>query len=176
MTCNDAYTCAIPCAIVEVVSKNFESLLVVIAKYKISMCVSVSVPSFMSKAVNFVVNHVFDVVEWDKAAYQVAALRNKPSEKAELFNNYFYEQFSGPSNYNTHINCSNNQVFDIDFNRNRVHKHLSNINSNKSSEPDGIHGKILKNCSESLAYPLSLILKLSKVKRKFIFCNIYTNE
>ena len=67
MTCNDAYTCAIPCAIVEVVSKNFESLLVVIAKYKISMCVSVSVPSFMSKAVNFVVNHVFDVVEWDKA-------------------------------------------------------------------------------------------------------------
>ena len=73
MTCNDAYTCAIPCAIVEVVSKNFESLLVVIAKYKISMCVSVSVPSFMSKAANFVVNHVFDVVEWDKAAYQVAA-------------------------------------------------------------------------------------------------------
>ena len=48
VTCNDAYTCAIPCAIVEVVSKNFESLLVVIAKYKISMCVSVSVPSFMS--------------------------------------------------------------------------------------------------------------------------------
>ena len=66
MTCNDAYTCAIPCAIVEVVSKNFESLLVVIAKYKISMCVSVSVPSFMSYAVNFVVNNVFDVVEWDK--------------------------------------------------------------------------------------------------------------
>ena len=37
VTCNDAYTC-----------KNFESLLVVIAKYKISMCVSVSVPSFIS--------------------------------------------------------------------------------------------------------------------------------
>ena len=54
--------------------------------------------------------------------------RNKPSEKAELFNNYFYEQFSGPSNYNTDINFSNDQVFDIDFNRNRVHKHLSNIN------------------------------------------------
>ena len=55
--------------------------------------------------------------------------RNKPSEKAELFNNYFYEQFSGPSNYNTDIHFSNDQVFDIDFNRNRVHKHLSNINS-----------------------------------------------
>ena len=48
VSCNDAYTCAIPCAIVEVVCKNFKSLLVVIAKYKISMCVSVSVPSFIS--------------------------------------------------------------------------------------------------------------------------------
>ena len=67
VSCNDANTCAIHCAIVEVVCKYFESLRVVIAKYKISMCVSVSVPFFMSKAVNFVVNHVFDVVEWDKA-------------------------------------------------------------------------------------------------------------
>ena len=85
VTCNDAYTCAIPCAIVEAVSKNFESLLVVIAKYKISMCVSVSVPSFMSKAVNFVVNHVFDVVEWDKAAYQVAAHLSSFGELVCLF-------------------------------------------------------------------------------------------
>ena len=87
--------------------------------------------------------------------------RNKPYEKVELFNNYFYEQFSGPSNYNTDINFSNDQVFDIDFNRNRVHKHLSNNSSNKASGPDGIHGKILKNCSESLAHPLSLLLKVS---------------
>ena len=61
--------------------------------------------------------------------------RNKPSEKAELFNNYFYGQFSRPSNYNTDINFSSDQVFDIDFNRNRVHKYLSNINSNKASGP-----------------------------------------
>ena len=62
-------------------------------------------------------------------------IRNKPYEKAELFNNYFYEQFSGPSYYNTDINFSNDQVFNIDFNRNRVHKHLSNIKSNKASGP-----------------------------------------
>ena len=36
--------------------------------------------------------------------------RNKPSEKAELLKNNFYEQFSGPSNYNTDINFSNDQV------------------------------------------------------------------
>ena len=48
VSCNDAYSCAIPCEIVEVVCKYFESLRVVIVKYKISMCVSVTVPSFMS--------------------------------------------------------------------------------------------------------------------------------
>ena len=48
MSCNDAYSCAIPCAIVEVLCKYFESLRLVIVKYEISMCVSVKVPSFMS--------------------------------------------------------------------------------------------------------------------------------
>ena len=47
------------------------------------------------------------------------------------------------------------------MNRNRVRKLLSSVNSNKTSGPDGIHGKILKNCSESLAYPLPLIFKIS---------------
>ena len=88
---------------------------------------------------------------------------NKSSEKAELFNSYFYEQFSGPSNYSTHISWSNDKTFDIDLNRSRVQKLISNVNSNKTSGPDGIHGKILKNCSESLAYPLSLIFKISYI-------------
>ena len=47
VSCNGAYSCAIPLAIVEVVCGYFKSLRVVIAKYKISMCVSVRVPSFM---------------------------------------------------------------------------------------------------------------------------------
>ena len=78
--------------------------------------------------------------------------RNKSSEKAELFNSYFYEQFSGPSNYSTHISWSNDQTFDIDFNRNRVQKLLSNVNSNKTSGPDGIHGKFLKNGSWQMSF------------------------
>ena len=48
VSCHDAYSCAIPRAIVEAVCKYFKSLRVVIAKYKIIMCVSVRVPSFMS--------------------------------------------------------------------------------------------------------------------------------
>ena len=53
------------------------------------------------------------------------------------------------------------QVFDIDLDQNKVRKLLLNINSNKASGPDGIHGKILKNCANTLAYPLSLLFKIS---------------
>ena len=49
------------------------------------MCVSVRVPSFMCWAVNFVVNHVFDVVEWDMTAHQVAAHRSSFGELVCLF-------------------------------------------------------------------------------------------
>ena len=38
---------------------------------------------------------------------------------------------------------------------------LKNINVNKACGPDGLSGKILKNCSGSIAYPLSLIYQIS---------------
>ena len=38
---------------------------------------------------------------------------------------------------------------------------MLNINSNKAHGPDGIHGKILKNCAASLAYQLSLMFQIS---------------
>ena len=63
-----------------------------------------------------------------------SSFRNKPSEKAE--------QFSGQSDYNINIGWSNDQVFDIDLDQNKVRELLLNINSNKASGPDGIHGKI----------------------------------
>ena len=44
--------------------------------------------------------------------------RNKPSEKAELFNCYFYEQFSSPSEYNlTDIDWINDKKIYIDLSR-----------------------------------------------------------
>ena len=38
---------------------------------------------------------------------------------------------------------------------------LNKLNTNKCSGPDGIHGKILKNSSSSLAYPLSQLFNTS---------------
>ena len=38
---------------------------------------------------------------------------------------------------------------------------LSKINSNKAQGPDGLHGQILKKCAVGIAYPLSLIFKIS---------------
>lgn len=88
-------------------------------------------------------------------------MRFNPKEKADLFNDFFYDQFSEPSTYNIDIDFSNDSRFDIAFDPSYIHKLLHNINSNKAQGPDGIHGKVLKNCANSLAIPLSKLFKLS---------------
>ncbi len=83
--------------------------------------------------------------------------RNDISDKANLFNSYFQDQFSEASNYDIDIDWSKDETFEIDFCHIKIRKLLSSLNSNKAYGPDGIHGKILKNCAVSLAYPLSII-------------------
>ena len=87
--------------------------------------------------------------------------RNNPADQAGLFNNFFYDQFSESSNYNISIDYTNDENFEISFCHIKIRKLLSKINSNKACGPDAIHGRILKNCAVSLAYPLSLLFKLS---------------
>ena len=84
-----------------------------------------------------------------------------PKEQAELFNTFFFNQFSEASSYGIDISYSNDSNYDIDFDHRAVRKLLSNINSNKAQGPDGIHGKILKNCAVGLAFPLTCIFKAS---------------
>ena len=84
-----------------------------------------------------------------------------PQEKANLFNSFFFDQFSAASNYDVDIDWSNDMDFDIEFNTDRIKNLLSCINSNKACGPDGIHGRILKQCAVSLARPLSLMFKTS---------------
>ena len=87
--------------------------------------------------------------------------RNCPKDKANLFNEFFYEQFSDPSAYDINIDLTNDSNHNINFSHHRIRKLLSLINSNKSPGPDAIHGKILKNCAVGLSYPLSLLFKKS---------------
>ena len=87
--------------------------------------------------------------------------RNKASDKAELFNYFFYDQFSDPSVYDITIDWSNDNFFDIDFSQSKIHEILKHINPNKACGPDGIHGNILKRCADSLAQPLSILFKIS---------------
>ncbi|MCP4461159.1 MAG: hypothetical protein GY816_24530, partial [Cytophagales bacterium] len=81
--------------------------------------------------------------------------RNNANDQAELFNEYFEDQFSDASCYDIDIDYSNDIDNDIDFSICRVRKILKDVDVNKSAGPDGIHGKVLKNCRESIAYPLS---------------------
>ena len=78
-----------------------------------------------------------------------------------MFNEYFYDQFSCPSNYNIDIDWSHDHFNDIDFSPEMILRILSNINSNKAHGPDGMHGQVLKNCARTLDVPLSIIYKLS---------------
>ena len=80
--------------------------------------------------------------------------------KANMFNKYFFEQFSNTSTYDTAIDFTIDDAYDIDFSCTRIKNLFDNINVNKAPGPDGIHGNVLKFCSMSLCRPLSIIFKL----------------
>ena len=88
---------------------------------------------------------------------------NNDQKRAELFNAYFYDQFSESSTYQTDIDCLSGTLFEIDFNTYSIMNMLKSIDINKSSGPDGIEGVVLKNCALALSYPLSILFKISYV-------------
>ena len=87
--------------------------------------------------------------------------RNNSKDIADLFNGHFFEQFSKKSNYDIDIDFSNDPFINFKICHHVVRKLLTSLNQNKSHGPDGINGKILKNCAVSIAYPLSLLFNLS---------------
>ena len=88
--------------------------------------------------------------------------RNNQQDQAELFNEYFADQFSEGSNYDIDIDFSNDSAeLNVDFSHQRIRSLLKKVNVNKAAGPDSIHGKILKHCACSISYPLSLIFKIS---------------
>ena len=91
-------------------------------------------------------------------------LRGKSSSdtkvKADMFNRFFFDQFSEGSSYDIDIHFQSDNDFDIDFNTIKIRDILRNIDCNKAQGPDNIHGVILKTCANSLAQPLSILFKL----------------
>ena len=87
--------------------------------------------------------------------------RSNPKDIANLFNGHFGEQFSKKSKYDIDIDYRNDPLINFNIGLQDVRKLLTSINQNKSQGPDGINGKILRNCAVSIAYPLSLLFNLS---------------
>ena len=83
--------------------------------------------------------------------------KTKLPDQSELFNTFFYKQFSEASTYEIEIDHSLSPNFVIDFNQSRVFEILQNINSSKAMGPDKINGRVLKSCAQSLCKPLSIL-------------------
>jgi endonuclease/exonuclease/phosphatase family metal-dependent hydrolase len=94
-----------------------------------------------------------------ETVYYNNVFRSKPKEQANLFNQYFADQFSSPSNYDIDIDYSVD--FSVDFHGTIICDHLRNLNVNKAPGPDNFHGKLLKNCAVSIARPLSILFEKS---------------
>ena len=85
---------------------------------------------------------------------------SEPLAKATLFNEFFHKQFSGPSTYDISIDFRNDDKSEIEFSVYRIKPILNSIDINKAQGPDAINGAVLKNCSATLAYPLSKMFHL----------------
>ena len=84
-----------------------------------------------------------------------------PSIKADIFNKYFYKQFSEPSLYNIDTVFINDSGNEIDLSVARVKSVLDSLEINKAQGPDAINGAVLKNYSISLSYPLHKLFNLA---------------
>ena len=96
-----------------------------------------------------------------ETVYYKTRFRNNSQDQTEIFNEFFVDQFSDVSEYDIDIDFTNDPDNDIDFDFRKIRALLKHINVNKATGPDGISGKVLKNCASSLAYPLSLLFKVS---------------
>ena len=81
--------------------------------------------------------------------------RCKNTDKANLFNQYFSDQFSPASSYNIDINFENDPYTNVSFSENTVFNFLRKLNANKAAGPDGRQAKLIKCCAWGLSKPLS---------------------
>ena len=96
--------------------------------------------------------------------YYRESFRTKALEKADLFNEFFSDQFTEPSGYQVHVDMLRNHENDFNsemFYVDEVKCILRKLDPSKATGPDNIPGILLKKCCRSVAYPLTLIFNKS---------------
>ena len=88
-------------------------------------------------------------------------VRNNSEEISILFNTHFYNQFSDSSTYEIDIDFPNDRFSDFTIDDRNICNALRKLNPNKSKGPDNIGGLLLKNCAQSISYPLSILFNIS---------------
>ena len=88
-------------------------------------------------------------------------VRKCPNEVADLFNQHFYNQFSDASSYDIDIDFTGDHFMHLSFSITTIYNSLKQLNPNKSQGPDNISGRVLKNCAQSISYPLSILFNIS---------------
>ena len=98
----------------------------------------------------------------DNVHYQ-GKFRSDALDKCELYNKFFCDQFSDTSSYNCDVDCTNyiSNSNNYWITSSQVKGFLRQIKPNKAPGPDGISGHILKHCSDSLSFPLSILFNKS---------------
>ena len=95
-----------------------------------------------------------------ESVFYKGRFRSKVKDQCNIFNKFFSDQFSDRSNYDCQSGVySDNDNFVITCLM--VKTYLRKVDPSKASGPDGISGHILKNCSTSLCYPLSILFNKS---------------
>ena len=78
--------------------------------------------------------------------------------------------------YNIDIDFSYDHLYEIYFSPSHISTLLKNLNVNKAQGPDEIHGRILKNCCDSLNEPLTILFEKSyrtgSIPQKWKLANI----
>ena len=87
-------------------------------------------------------------------------IRSDPQGQCDIFNTYFFDQFTGDSDYSVEIDYSNDHLFQITFDAAHIEKLLKSLDPNKAQGADNIHGRILKECSVSLSKPLACLFNI----------------
>ena len=83
---------------------------------------------------------------------------------ANLFNKYFYDQFSNPSKYDINIDYHNEPFSDLQFSEDNVFNLLKRTNLNKAAGPDRFDSALLKYCAKvSLGLYLFILMKFSEL-------------